>query len=102
MKYLASTMMVAAAVALAATSVSRALPQGVDIEAGTHLTMKECLAMQAAKNDGASRAELKKACQWTLDADGTDRPSAGVRNRAIIPVPYATAPGAMDPPAAGH
>ena len=74
---------------------------GPDIEAGTHLSMRECLAMQAAKHDGASRDEMKRACQWTLDSDGSDSPAAGSRSRAADAAPNAV-PNGMEPPTSGH
>jgi hypothetical protein len=93
MKYLMSTLL-AAAVALSVAPVSSAAPQGADIEASTRLTMKECLTMQAAKHDGASRAEMKKACMWTLDSDGSERPSASVSPLPVNSTPYGTSPSA--------
>lgn len=104
MKYLTSTM-VAAAIALSSASIGNAASQGADIESSTRLTMRECIAMQAAKNDGATRAEMKRACQWTLDADGSDGPSANVRHRAVESTPYVpdnTPPTSLDSPNAGH
>ena len=104
MRYRMSTM-VAAAIALSAAAVGHAASQGVDIESGARLTMRECIAMQAAKNDGATRTEMKRACQWTLDADGSDNPSAIIRHRAVESTPYVpdnTPPSSLDSPNAGH
>lgn len=99
MKYLISTML-ATVVALGVAPVAHAVPQqGADIEASTRLTMRECLAMQAAKNDGASRTEMKKACMWTLDSDGSERASDSLKPMPVNSTPYGTSPSAVSPPA---
>ena len=74
--------------------------QGTDIEASAHLTMKECLHMQAAKNDGASRDQMKEACKWTQDDTGatTNSLSTTERPRAVDSAPYGALPGTSIPP----
>ncbi len=89
-----------AAILIAALSVSglpavAAPTSGPDIEAATHLTMKECLAMQAAKNDGATRADMKKACRWTMDENGTNNMSSTEKTRPVDSTPYGLLPGTV-------
>ncbi len=92
MKFFPSALLVASLSALAVPAfASRTL--GPDVGATTHLTTKECLAMQAAKNDGASRADMKKACQWTTAENGSNNLSGTERPRAIDSTPYGELPG---------
>jgi hypothetical protein len=97
MKYLLSTVL-AASFALSSVPALAINGQGPDIEASTQLTMKECLAMQAAKHDGASRDDMKRACNWTTDENGTNYLSSGERPRAVDAAPYGLPPSALNPP----
>jgi hypothetical protein len=54
--------------------------------------------MQAAKNDGASRADMKKACEWTTAENGSNNISGTGRARAIDSTPYGLLPGAASAP----
>jgi hypothetical protein len=71
--------------------------QGPDIEASTQLTMRECLAMQAAKHDGASRAEMRKACQWTTEETRANGMPSGNGPRALYSAASATSPASVTP-----
>ena len=97
MKYLTSAIL-AASFALASVPVWASDPQGADIEAGTRLTMKQCLTMQAAKNDGASRADMKGACKWTTDGNGSNAPLSSEKPRPVDSTPYGLLPGTVTPP----
>ncbi len=97
MKYSASAIL-AATLALASVPVWASHTQGTDLEGSTRLTMKECLRMQAAKNDGASRAEMKKACKWTSDVtSSTNSLSAAEKPQAIDSTPYGSLPSTQTP-----
>jgi hypothetical protein len=74
--------------------------QGNDLEASAHLTLKECLHMQAAKNDGASRDQMKEACKWTRDDTGATTNSLSItdRPRPVDSAPYGALPGTIPPP----
>ena len=41
--------------------------QGPDIESSTRLSRKECLIMEAAKNQSSSRIQMENACRWASD-----------------------------------
>jgi hypothetical protein len=97
MKYLASAIL-AASFAVSSVQVSASAPQGADIEAGTRLTMKQCLAMQAAKNDGARRADMKSACKWTTEETDSNAMSSAEKPRAVDSAPYGLLPGTVTPP----
>ena len=97
MKYLTSAIL-AATFAVSSVPAFSSRTQGVDIEASTQLTMKECLAMQAAKNDGASRADMRNACKWTTDQNGTNAMSTSEKPRAVNSEPYGVVPGTVTPP----
>lgn len=77
---------------------------GPDVGATTGLSMQECLDMQAAKNTGASRTDLKKACRWTTDENGSNSRynrysrSSTERSRAVDSMPYGGLPDAVAPP----
>jgi hypothetical protein len=97
MKYLTSAI-IAATFALSSVPVLAADTQGTDIEASTRLTLKECLALQAAKNDGTSRIEMKKACKWTADENRSNALSSSEKPRAVDSAPYGLLPGTVTPP----
>ena len=97
MKYLTSAIL-AATVALSSVPALASDPQGADIEASSQLTNKECLTMQAAKNDGTSRVEMKKACKWTTDAHGATNLPRIDKPRPVDSAPYGLLPGATTPP----
>ena len=101
MTYLTSTIL-AAALALSSVPVLASGAQGPDIEAGSKLTMRECLAMQAAKNDGASRDEMKRACKWTVDGSGTNGTAATNKTAAVGSAPYGSLPNTFTPPPKSH
>ena len=81
------------AISLLARGLRLAMPHGAPrhwarmSEPPLDLSMEECLAMQAAKNDGASRADMKKACQWTTDENGPNTVPAPQQPRAIDSTP---------------
>ncbi len=97
---LRTPLLLALALPLLSAPVLASEVQGTDIEASAHLTMKECLHMQAAKNDGASREQMKDACQWTRNDTGstTNSLSTSERPRPVDSTPYGTLPGAPIPP----
>lgn len=98
MNYLTPAIL-AASFALSCAPVVAFDTQGTDIEASTRLTMKECLAMQAAKRDGASPAGMKKSCKWTADdTSSTNSLSSTEKPRAVDSMPYGTLPGMLSPP----
>jgi surface antigen len=97
MKYLTSAIL-AASFAVSSAQALASAPQGTDIEASTRLTMKQCLAMQAAKNDGASRADMKNACQWTTEETDSNAMSSGEKPRAVDSAPYGLLPSTVTPP----
>ena len=97
MKYLTPAIL-AATFAVSSVPAFSTNTQGPDIEASTQLTMKECLAMQAAKNDGASRADMKNNCKWTTDQNGTNALSTSEKPRAVDSAPYGLLPGTVIPP----
>lgn len=97
MTYLTSAIL-AASLAVSSVQAIASVPQGTDIEASTRLTMKQCLTMQAAKNDGASRADMKNACKWTTEEAAAATMSSGERPRAVDSTPYGLLPGAATPP----
>jgi surface antigen len=97
MKYLPSAIL-AASFAVSSAQALASAPQGTDIEASTRLTMKQCLVMQAAKNDGASRADMKNACKWTTEETDSYGMSSGEKPRAVDSAPYGLLPSTVTPP----
>ena len=89
----------AASVAFASVPVFASHAEGTDLEGSAHLTMKECMKLQAAKKDGASRADMKKACKWTSEAtSSTNSLSSSEKPRAVDSTPYGTLPSVPTPP----
>ena len=98
MKYLTSAIL-AASFAVSSVQALASSPQGTDIEASTRLTMKQCLSMQAAKNDGASRSDMRNACKWTTEETySTNAMSSAESPRAVDSAPYGLLPGTVIPP----
>ena len=99
MKYSASAIL-AASFALASVPAFASHMEGTDLEGSTRLTMKECLHMQAAKNDGASRADMKRACMWTNDETSTSTNSLSMAEKAqaVDSTPYGSLPRTQIPP----
>ncbi len=94
MKFIPSALLSMSLAALALPAwASRTL--GPDVGATAHLTTQECLAMQAAKNDGASRADMKKACEWTTDENGSNNLSGTEKPRALASTPYGNLPSSV-------
>jgi hypothetical protein len=92
MKY-SKPAILAASLALTSAPVFASHLQATDLEGSTRLTMKECLDMQAAKNDGATRADMKKACKWTSEeASSTNSLSTTESPRAVDTAPYGSVP----------
>ena len=90
MKYLTPAILAAtfALSSVPSVPVFASHPQGTDIEDSTRLTMRECLAMQSAKHDGASPADMKKNCKWTADeTNSTYSLSSSERPRAVDATP---------------
>jgi hypothetical protein len=96
MKHLPSALL-AASLTISALPALATRTWGPDLEAGAHLTTRECLAMQAAKKDGASRADMKKACQWTTDENGSNNLSATEKPRAVDSTPYGLLSNSVTP-----
>jgi hypothetical protein len=94
----------AAAFALSCMPALTTETLGPDVGATTGLSMQECLDLQAAKNTGASRSDLKKACRWTTDENGSNSRinrysrSRADRSRAVDSMPYGELPDAGMPP----
>lgn len=97
MRYLTSALLVTG-FALSSDAAWPSDPPADDTAAGTALTMKQCLALQAAKNNGATRADMKKACQWTTDENAPNNLSSSEKPRAVDSMPYGQTPSAMSPP----
>jgi hypothetical protein len=97
MKYLTSAIL-AATFAVSSVPAFNSDIAGADIEASTQLTMKECLTLQAAKHDGASRADMKNNCKWTTDQNGSNAMSTSEKPRAVDSEPYGALPGTVTPP----
>jgi hypothetical protein len=97
MKYL-KLALVAVGLALAAAPGFASHLQGMDIEAGTHLTTKECLALQTAKDDRSSRADRQNACKWTADHGGSSAMSSDTKPRPVDAAPYGLPPDALNSP----
>jgi hypothetical protein len=97
MRYLTSALLVAG-FALSSAAAGPSDPPVDDSAASTPLSMKQCLALQAAKNDGATRADMKKACQWTTDENAPNNLSSSEKPRAVDSTPYGQPPSAMSPP----
>jgi len=97
MRYLTSAFLVAG-FALASASAWPSDPPADDNSADAPLSMKQCLALQAAKNDGATRADMKKACQWTSDEKAPNNLSGSEQPRAVDSTPYGQTPTATNPP----
>ena len=87
MKYLTPALL-AAVIALSVSPLRAATGQGPDIQANTPLTMKECLAMQAAKHDGASRGAIREACQWSTEQSDVASSLRTNNPHALDPYPY--------------
>ncbi len=86
-----STTALLLALGLASAPLATLAAQGPDIESSTRLTLKECMAMQEAKNDGASRSEMKKACDWTTDRNAESAVRSS-KPRAADSYPYGVLP----------
>jgi hypothetical protein len=97
MNYQALTTLVTA-LALASVPALAAGPQGPDADPSSRLTMKQCMALEAAKHDGSREADMKKACEWTTDEKGPDSMSGAEKPRAVDSVPYGSPPAVESPP----
>ena len=97
MRHLTSAFLVAG-FALASAAAWPSDTPADDTAADAPLTMKQCLALQAAKNDGATHADMKKACQWTTDENAPNNQSSSEKPRPLDSTPYGQTPSAMNPP----
>jgi len=87
MNYFTPALLVAT-IALSATPQLAKASQGPAIEASTPLTMRECLSLQAAKHDGASREEMREACRWTSDQVDSESALRNTKPLAADSHPY--------------
>jgi len=90
--------MLAAALALASVLALASGPRGPDVAPNGTVTPTECLALQAAKHDGSSGTDRKKACQWTTERSSPNDPSSSEKSRAVDSAPYGSPPGLESPP----
>jgi hypothetical protein len=99
MRYLISAFLVTGLALGASAAWPSDTPTDDNAADAAPLTMKQCLALQAAKNDGASRADMKKACQWTTDENAPNNQSSSEKPpRPVDSTPYGETPSAMNPP----